>query len=92
MTTEQRGCIQVVETSKENDVDEAKQRIEHLEQSLKAAIEIHKLEVEALRAESLAEATEKVSGQSPEAGALESLFVGVGKDLLVERRDVPAFF
>jgi hypothetical protein len=36
----------VVETSKENDVDEAKQRIEHLEQSLKAAIEIHKLEVE----------------------------------------------
>ncbi|CAK9278162.1 unnamed protein product [Sphagnum jensenii] len=63
MTTEQRGCIQVVETSKENDVDEAKQRIEHLEQSLKAAIEIHKLEVEALRAESLAEATEKETQQ-----------------------------
>ncbi len=63
MTTEQRGCIQVVETSKENDVDEAKQRIEHLEQSLKAAIEIHKLEVEALRAKSLAEATEKETQQ-----------------------------
>jgi hypothetical protein len=53
----------VVETSKENDVDEAKQRIEHLEQSLKSAIEIHKLEVEALRAESLAEATEKETQQ-----------------------------
>ncbi len=54
----------MVETSKENDVDEAKQRIEHLEQSLKAAIfEIHKLEVEALRAESLAEATEKETQQ-----------------------------
>ncbi|CAM6059572.1 unnamed protein product [Sphagnum tenellum] len=63
MTTEQRGCIQVVETSKENDVDEAKQRIEHFEQSLKAAIEIHKLEVEALRAESLAETTEKETQQ-----------------------------
>ncbi|CAK9226442.1 unnamed protein product [Sphagnum troendelagicum] len=63
MTTEQRRCIQVVETSKENDTDEAKQRIEHLEQSLKAAIEIHKLEVEALRAESLAEATEKETQQ-----------------------------
>ncbi|CAK9229358.1 unnamed protein product [Sphagnum troendelagicum] len=63
MTTEQRGCIQVVETSKETDVDEAKQRIEHPEQSLKAAIEIHKLEVEALRAESLAEATEKETQQ-----------------------------
>ncbi len=54
----------MVETSNENDVDEAKQRIEHLEQSLKATIfEIHKLEVEALRVESLAEATEKETQQ-----------------------------
>ncbi|CAK9190001.1 unnamed protein product [Sphagnum troendelagicum] len=63
MTIEQKGCIQVVETSKENDVDEAKQRIEHLEQSLKTTIEIHKLEVEALRIESLAEATDKETQQ-----------------------------
>ncbi|CAK9881255.1 unnamed protein product [Sphagnum jensenii] len=40
-----------------------KQKTGHLEQSLKAAIEIHKLEVEALRAESLAEAAEKETHQ-----------------------------
>ncbi|CAK9211413.1 unnamed protein product [Sphagnum troendelagicum] len=64
-TTEQQrgGCTQLVQISKENVVDEAKQKMEHLEQSLKAAIEIHKLEVESLKAESLAEAAEKGTHQ-----------------------------
>ncbi|CAM6063767.1 unnamed protein product [Sphagnum tenellum] len=64
-TTEHQrgGCTQLAEISKENVVDEAKEKTGHLEQSLKAAIEIHKLEVEALRAESLAEAAEKETHQ-----------------------------
>ncbi len=91
-TTEQHrgGCTQLVEISKENVVDEAKQKIEHLEQSLKAAIEIHKLELEVLRVESLAEAAEKETHQWVRTvvtrgwSSIIFILLGVKKDVLSE--------